>query len=77
MTSDLTLQPRQPGPQDARRDAGVQVTLELQQLAQEVEVWRDDGTLALDELVAVRHGHPGDGTKQNFNVNLTQAIISA
>lgn len=45
--------------EDARCDAVVQVLLELQQLAHEVEVGGDDGPPGLDELVSVRHGHPG------------------
>ena len=45
--------------EDAERVAFVQVLLELQQLAQKVEVGRDDGALALDELVGVAHGHLG------------------
>ena len=45
--------------QDARREALVQILLELEQLAEKVEVGRDDGALALDELVGVAHGHLG------------------
>ena len=47
------------GREDARRHAAVQVLLKLQQLTHEVEVGRDDGPAGLDELVGVRHGHPG------------------
>lgn len=37
----------------------VEVLLELQQLAHEVEVGGDDGPPGLDKLVGVRHCHPG------------------
>lgn len=44
--------------EDPWRYAVVEVLLELQQLAHEVEVRRDDGPLAFDKLVGVGHGHP-------------------
>lgn len=37
----------------------VEVLLKLQELAHEVEVGGDDGPPGLDELVGIRHGHPG------------------
>ena len=57
--SDGGLQLHQAGVEDAQRVPFVQVLLELQQLAQEVEVGRDDGALAFDELVGVAHGQLG------------------
>lgn len=45
--------------EDSRGYSVVQILLELQQLAHEVEVGGDDGPPGFDELVGVRHGHPG------------------
>lgn len=45
--------------EDSWRYSVVEVLLELQQLAHEVEVRGDDGPPGFDELVGVRHGHPG------------------
>lgn len=45
--------------EDAWCDSTVEILLKLQQLAHEVEVWRDDGPPGFDKLVGVCHGHPG------------------
>lgn len=45
--------------EDSWRYPVVEVLLELQQLAHEVEVGGDDGPPGFDKLVGVRHGHPG------------------
>lgn len=45
--------------EDSWRYSVVEVLLELQQLAHEVEVRGDDGPPGLDKLVGVCHGHPG------------------
>lgn len=45
--------------EDSWRYSVVEVLLKLQQLTHEVEVGGDDGPPGFDELVGVRHGHPG------------------
>lgn len=45
--------------QDSWCDPVVEVLFELQQLAHEVKVRGDDRPPGFDELVSVRHGHPG------------------
>lgn len=58
-TSHGGLEALQTRIEDAGRVALVEVLLEFQQLAHEVEIGADDGALAFDVFVGVAHGHLG------------------